>query len=153
MSAELDNYLAHYGVVGMKWGKRKGGGSSKTRGKNPRHENYGASQQRYDAAMYGNGHAKRVNNGMHDGKSLTEARSASYKVRNKRTVAKIALGVSTYALMAAGPSLKMGLDSAVLAKRHANGKKRTANLFADSNGIGSKPTVNLGYNPSTDRWE
>lgn len=148
--SDFDRYLAHYGVKGMKWGKRTGG---KTRGNNPRHENYGASQQRYDAAMYGKGHAKRVNNGLHDGKSLKEARDASHKVQNRRTMTGMALGVAAYGVMAAGPSIKIGIDEAVVSKQKANGKRHTDNLFADKNGIGSKPTVNLGYNSSTDTWE
>lgn len=31
MAEELDDFLAHYGVKGMKWGVRKSGGSSSTR--------------------------------------------------------------------------------------------------------------------------
>lgn len=146
--SEIEAYLAHYGVKGMKWGKSKGGSSAKTR-----HPDYGANQQRYDAGMYGKGHAKRVNKGMHQGKTLKESRDASHKVQNRRTLTGMALGVAAYGAMAAGPTLKIGIDQAVVSKQKSNGKKHTDNMFADKNGLGSKPTVNLGYNSNTDTWE
>lgn len=168
MSTEIDNYLAHYGVVGMKWGKRKGGssggssgGKSKRSSKNqPMHESYSKNSQRYDASMYGAKYTKDVNNSLHAGKDLKSARKdASAKLRRKATV-QTAVAVGIYGAYVAGPQLayvgrsaKMKIDQATMAQQKKNGEKYAANLFADKNGLGSKPTVNLGYNSDTGRWE
>lgn len=164
MSTEIDNYLAHYGIVGMKWGKRKGGGSSSKSAKPPKnqpmHESYSKNSQKYDAAMYGAKYTKNVNNSLHAGKDLKSARKdASVKMRRSATI-KTGVALAAYGAYVAGPSLayaghsaKMKIDEATMAKQKKNGEKYAANLFADSKGIGSKPTINLGYNADTNRWE
>lgn len=60
-----DDYLAHYGVKGMKWGKRKSN----------RNENYSDDQMRRDGQVYGKRGAKRINSNMNKGDSVSTARS------------------------------------------------------------------------------
>lgn len=57
----LENYLAHYGVKGMRWGKRK----------NP---NYADNQVKRDIQVYGKRGAKRINKSLNDGNSISVAR-------------------------------------------------------------------------------
>lgn len=163
MSRETDNYLAHFGVVGMKWGKRSGGsssGSSKTKSNTELHPKYEKSKLAYDKQTHGEKYTKRVNKELHAGKDLKEARTAVTKRARKNANIQAALGLSLWVagsfgghILYAGQGVKMKVDDAVRTKQAANGKKYTDGLFADSRGVGSKPMVNLGYNKDTDTWE
>lgn len=62
---EYDDYLEHYGVKGMKWGKGKGN----------RNANYSDDQMRRDSQVYGKRGAKRINANMNKGDSVSTARS------------------------------------------------------------------------------
>lgn len=57
-----DDYLTHYGVPGMKWGRRK-------------NENYSSDQRARDSQIYGNSGVKRINKNMNKGESVSTARS------------------------------------------------------------------------------
>ena len=57
-----DSYLEHYGVKGMKWGRRK-------------NENYSSDQRARDSQIYGNRGVKRINKNMNKGESVSTARS------------------------------------------------------------------------------
>ena len=61
-SITYDDYLAHYGVKGMKWGRRK-------------NENYSSDQRARDSQIYGNRGVKRINKNMNKGESVSTARS------------------------------------------------------------------------------
>jgi hypothetical protein len=67
--------LLHFGVRGMHWGVRKN---------KPMHADYGSSSQAYDRKNFGKGAVDRINNRMHDGKTIKEARTAEYKFRKNR---------------------------------------------------------------------
>lgn len=59
-----NNYLAHYGIKGMKWGVRRyqrKDGSLTSAGKNRYNENYTEKQRKQDRAMYGNRAERRIN--------------------------------------------------------------------------------------------
>lgn len=68
--------LAHYGVPGMKWGKRKS-----------RNADYSDQQRKRDAQVYGRGGVKRINKAMNEGDKIGVARGAE-KTRRDRTIAK-----------------------------------------------------------------
>lgn len=70
-----DRSLTHHGVKGMHWGVRK---------KQPMHADYGKSSQNYDRGNFGKGAVGRINDRMHGGKTLKEARNAEYKFRKNR---------------------------------------------------------------------
>jgi hypothetical protein len=59
--SDVEDFLAHYGVKGMRWGKRK----------NP---NYSDQQVKRDVQVYGKRGAKRINNSLNDGNSISVAR-------------------------------------------------------------------------------
>lgn len=69
-----EDYLAHYGVKGMKWGVRR---SSK------RNSNYSDTQRKQDVTLYGRGGERRINRSMNKGHNLKSARSKEATRRNK----------------------------------------------------------------------
>jgi len=71
-----DAFIRHYGVRGMKWGKR-----------NPRNENYSDQQIKRDTQVYGKSGAKRVNKQLNDGDSISVARG-NEKTRRDRVMGK-----------------------------------------------------------------
>lgn len=74
-----DDYLEHYGVKGMKWGKRK------------RNANYSDDQMKRDSQVYGKRGAKRINKNMNKGDSVSTARSLEKTRRD--TVASNAVDI------------------------------------------------------------
>lgn len=67
-----EEFLEHSGVKGMKWGKRK-----------PQHENYSNDQAKRDRQVYGTRGAKRVNDSLHSGNSISVARGDEKTRRDK----------------------------------------------------------------------
>lgn len=75
MDEQSEEFLAHYGVKGMRWGKR---------GKNP---NYGDQQVKRDQQVYGSRGAKRINRSLNDGNQISVARGDE-KTRRDRATSK-----------------------------------------------------------------
>lgn len=66
-NANIDqNYLVHYGVLGMKWGVRKN--------RSAHNKNYSDKQRKNDRAFYGERGEKRINKKLNDGYGLRGAR-------------------------------------------------------------------------------
>ena len=65
MTLTYDDYLAHYGVKGMKWGVRK----------ERRNEGYSENQRARDKELYGKRGVKRINSNLNKGYSISTARS------------------------------------------------------------------------------
>lgn len=76
---DYEDYLEHYGVKGMKWGKRK------------RNSNYSDDQMKRDSQVYGKRGAKRINKNMNKGDSVSTARSVEKTRRD--TVASKAVDI------------------------------------------------------------
>ena len=74
-----DDYLAHFGVKGMRWGVRK---ASESKNANP---NYTVKQRRRDAQVYGMRGQRRINKAMNKGDSLSIARGDE-KTRRDRVL-------------------------------------------------------------------
>lgn len=75
-----DDYLAHYGVLGMKWGVRKDARNSKS--SNP---DYSATQRKRDRQVYGLRGEKRINKAMNKGDTISIARGREKHRRDKIT--------------------------------------------------------------------
>ena len=73
-----DDYLAHYGMLGMKWGVRNDVSSKKSSNKD-----YSANQRKRDQQVYGSRGEKRINKAMNQGDSISVARGREKHKRDK----------------------------------------------------------------------
>lgn len=76
MIKATEDFLAHYGVEGMRWGQRRGELSKS----NP---DYNSDQRKRDKQIYGRGGVKRINKNLNSGDSISTARG-SEKTRRDR---------------------------------------------------------------------
>ena len=77
---DSEDFLAHYGVKGMKWGQRK-------RELSKPNPNYSADQRKRDKQVYGRGGVRRVNKNLNKGDSISTARG-SEKTRRDRVLGR-----------------------------------------------------------------
>lgn len=155
--AEVDDFLAHYGVRGMRWGKRKGS-NDKQVAVPPRAAGYTDRMQKNDFRRVGKDKGiEKVHQKVADGTSLNKARQQVMEERyNKKARIAGQLTIAAVGLAYAAPMLKefggIVIDQAVIAKKQSNGRKHAANLFADKNGIANYETIRLQQNPTTGNW-
>lgn len=154
--AEVEDFLAHYGVRGMRWGKRKGGSASDSKKVVvPRAEGYTDRMQKNDRRRVGGDKGlEKVHERVASGVPLKKARDQVAIERWNRNSKRAALGI--VAAMYVAPVLAayggIALDQAVMAKKASNGRKQAANLFADKNGIANYQTIRMEQNPTTGHW-
>lgn len=85
-----NDYLAHHGIKGMKWGVRKSRYNS----------NYSQEQRARDKQVYGRGGVRRINRSMNRGTPISGARSREAdRIYNARKVARVAGLVTGAALV------------------------------------------------------
>jgi len=142
----LDEFLEHYGVPGMKWGKRKSKTTLAT--------GYSKSQYNYDRGQMGNRYAKRVNKRVGKGDSVEDARTNEQRSRNRRHNTRLAIGAGVILF---GPDIAniavRSLNTAVLAKQASNGRKQAEKQMRDSRvGLTNYETVRMNFDPTKDIW-
>lgn len=151
-----EEYLAHAGVKGMKWGKRKA--RVKTSRSQRKAENKamdstlapGNSRNRnaYDRAKWGTTAARNINRRMHKGETYESAKKSE---RNKALGKTAAVAATLLAINKYGPTVvdKIfdGVGNANQAAAAAKGAKAAANIFADSRGLTSYSTIALSQSP------
>lgn len=149
-----EDYLEHYGVKGMKWGKRNSKSSVELA------DGYSKGQHRTDTEAFGKKRAAKINKRVAGGMDLKTARKKAGRSRDAATLVKFgAAYVGALAVMNA-PYLmdraSVGVNTATLHRQQQNRKKAgakvAADLFSDSRGIGNYPTVRLNYDRQSDSW-
>ena len=148
----VEEFISHYGVPGMKWGKRKA--SSET----PRASGYSDRMVSNDTKRLGKKSVKNINDAVAGGKSLKTARNEEYDrratQRSKRNAAIVGAGVLgvMYGPLIAEVAVR-SLNSAVLAKRTSNGKKYAEQMMRDrTTALTNYDTVHMRFDPTTDIW-
>lgn len=98
--------LKHYGVKGMRWGKRKAHLKS---------TNYGSRDRLRDTSMYGTRGTKRIEAHVQGGKSIKKARRKEFR----RQTGQLALGAATIVTLLAAPGVAKFSAANVLNNRQA----------------------------------
>lgn len=153
MSEVTDDFLAHHGVLGMKWGKHK------ARAALPLASGMTKNQHNYNRNSYGNRGAARINESVTNGKTVKDAREAEKKHIRKTTAirggviagAYLAYTAAKYTPMIKGVGTIL-INEAVMAKQRSNGRKMAQKMFSDSHGIANYATIRLEHNPTTGNW-
>lgn len=152
----VDDFLAHYGIRGMKWGKRKGSNDKQV--PVPRAAGYTDRMQKNDFRRVGKEKGiEKVHQKVADGVPLNKARNQVMVERYNKKAKIVTAGLGlAYVGLVAGPLLKemggIAMDQAILKKQAANGRKHAATLFSDSRGIANYDTIRLHQNPTTGNW-
>jgi hypothetical protein len=155
---EVDDFLAHFGVAGMKWGKRSGGSPSDAKkSPAPRAAGYTNRMQKNDFRKVGKQKGiEKVHQKVANGTPLSKAREQVTNDRKKRKTIAVQLSIAAIGLAYAAPVLKefggMALDQAVVRKKAANGEKYARNIMADKRGLTNYSTIRMHQNPTTGNW-
>lgn len=120
--------LAHYGVVGMKWGKRH----NNTR-------NYTSRDKTRDVYQYGSRGANRIEEHVKGGRTIGKARSKEFRRQTGQAAAVVALGAT--ALL--GPGLLATKAASVQNSRNAAAGARAAAEMLAKHGLTNYKTLVL----------
>ncbi len=144
---DTEEALAHFGVLGMKWGHRK------VLAEAPRAAGYNYYQQNNDRLNYGNAGGDRINARINKGMDRISAQKAETTYRRRRALL-IAGGAYAALLIAKhGPSIFQGIANSYVGKKATEaGAKAAAEAFSNTHGITNHKIVDLGYNAVTGVW-
>lgn len=176
---DVDNFLEHYGVKGMKWGVRKAASgiasatSSASAGvrdavqrSKERRENTKAERKANFETARDAGYTPRMRNQDIDGIGIRGTRRIEKRIaggerigtaRFKETAASTARGFAIGTAILATP-IAIGATSQGLSNLASNinakrGAEAARQLFADSKGLTSYSTVALSFNAAKGLWE
>lgn len=179
MTDNVEDFLAHYGVKGMKWGVRKAASSISSTGssvragikdavqrskekrevvKAERKANYEAAlaagytqRQRYaDSEQVGIRGVRRIEKRIANGEKIGSAR---FKERAASTARGLAIGTAILATPIAIGATSQGLSNLASNINAKRGAEAARQLFADNKGLTSYKTVALSYNAAKGTWE
>jgi hypothetical protein len=138
-----EDALAHFGVMGMKWGHHK----------TPVGSAPAISNSRADIRQFGNRGATRINANRASG--LTR-KAAIAKEKHRRRVQTASVLTAGFLVLNA-PRIRVGLqilaNSAVAGKLAFDGAKAAERLFSDSHGIANHKLIDLGWDAVSGSWK
>lgn len=167
MSTEVDDFLAHYGVKGMKWGvtrvsnsvkgaiSRRKEKSAAVKAERVRNRDgaaaagYTSRQRRADFENLGRGGMRRVEKRITSGESIAKARTKEYA---SSTAKGLAIGTAIIGTPMAIGVTSRGLSSLASTINAKRGAAAAAKLFADNKGLTSYKTVSLAYDAVSNKW-
>lgn len=179
MTDDIDEFLAHYGVKGMKWGVRKAASGVASAGSSikagvkdavqrskekrevvkaerkanfeaARNAGYSALMRRRDLDDVGKRGVRRIEKRIANGERINMAR---FKESVATTARGFAVGTAILATPIAIGAANQGLSNLASSINAKRGAAAAANLFADSKGLTSYKTVSLAFNAATGVWE
>lgn len=155
----MENYLAHYGVLGMKWGVRRSqsqldraaGRQARKQKRDAPNPKYTRSMQKTDKDIYGSRATKRINRRVNKGKSVNQARLM--EIGRQAVIAGVATAAFQIAFVdiASGGEVRRRVGAKLhgplskAAKAHAarEAGKRAANQLLDKDYISSLKPIKL----------
>lgn len=130
---QKEEFLAHYGVKGMKWGKRK------------RNPNYSDQQVKRDKQVYGARGTKRINKNMNKGDQISTAR-AMEKTRRDRVMGRNKYARQAGKVAGAGigvAAVNLGISAAAKAVNSQVGASVVNKLFGQATGNLINVSINV----------
>jgi hypothetical protein len=168
MTDNVDDFLAHYGVKGMKWGVSRatdGVKSAVKRGKEKsaakkaerqanseaaRAAGYTKMQRVNDLQNVGRGGTRKIEKRIANGETIVKARSKEY-------ASSTAKGLAVAAAILAGPialaALDKGAGNLAASIQGKRGAAAAAKIFADNKGLTSYNTVALAFDKASGAWK
>ena len=179
MAEDLDDFLAHYGVKGMKWGVRKAAsgvasaGSSVSAGvkdavqrtKEKREVKKAERKANFEKALEAGYHPRTRKKDLEDvgrrGVRRIEKRiangerigTARFKEHAASTARGFAVGTAILATPIAIGAANQGLSNLASNIKAKRGAEAAAKLFADTKGLTSYKSIALTFNAATGAWE
>jgi len=160
MTDDVDEFLAHYGVLGMHWGQhkvvenfrekraataelyKKNAAAAKAAGYQSRHRRADLSNVKLDGV-------RRIENRIANGQAVGKARAKEYA---RGTATGLAIGAGLFAVLFGPGMAKYGLQHLAGHLKVRAGAKAAANLFADNKGLTSYSTVALAFDKVKGVW-
>jgi hypothetical protein len=176
---DVDNFLEHYGVKGMRWGVRKAatGVVNASRSANAgvkdaiqrvrekragvkadrkanfeaaRNRGYSEKMRRVDLEDVGSRRTRRIEKRIADGEKIGVAR---FKERALSMAEGMAVGTAILATPLAIGATSVGLSNLASNINAKRGAEAARNLLADTKGLTSYSTVALSFNAAKGIWE
>lgn len=158
---DVDDFLAHYGVKGMRWGvSRAVSGIQQKRAavKQERLDNRNAARKAgysdrmraYDRKALGERAARRMDKRIAKGDSVVKAtlkETGIFTAKSAAVISALLYGPKAIGIMSRGLST---LANNINTKR---GAEAAAKLFADSKGLTSYSTIALSFDPTKGSWK
>lgn len=151
MAEPVDDFLAHYGVKGMKWGERRAALKAEriANRDSAREKGYTDRMRREDIRDMGIRGTRRVEKRVAGGEKINNARFKEFartKAQGAAFVASLIGGA--VAINAASKGLST-LANNINTKR---GAAAAATMLADSRGLTSYNTLGMAFNAATGTW-
>lgn len=142
-----DDFLAHYGVKGMKWGQRREAKAAEIKQlrKDASDKGYSAKKQNFDKDMLGHRASRRVARRVVAGEKIGSARAKEY-------ARSIAVTTAILAAPAALSATSRGLSSLAGNINAKRGAAEAAKLLADTRGLTPYKTVALAYDAAANKY-
>jgi hypothetical protein len=164
MSDNVDDFLAHYGVKGMKWGvTRAAGGVKSAAGKikakskakkaqrkenadKAREAGYTKFQKGNDLQNVGTGGVRKIEKRIANGETIRAARAKEYA---SSTAKGLAVGAAILAAPIALVALDKGAANLAASVNAKRGAAAAAKLLSDEKGLTSYKTIALAFDKAT----